>query len=525
MKSLVISFFLVLEFSLLFGQVASVEELDQKYLNWYNKDKESSHIMGSSVDKAYEYLQSKGKKTKTVIVAVMDSGVDIDHEDLQGKIWVNEDEIAGNGIDDDNNGYVDDIHGWNFIGSSTGENISYENLEYARIVKKAEMIDPLYTSAKKLYDEELQKRSKDKEQIEKFKEVYEKAKMIIKYGTGIDVKNAEDLVDVQSNEQSVIAAKSFLQKRYEMGFTEEGLQSMIERNKEFLDYHLNLDFEPREMVGDDPEDISDRNYGNPDVEGQRADHGTSVAGLIAAQRDNGIGIDGIATDVRIMCIRSTPRGDERDKDVALGIYYAVDNGADIINMSFGKEFSPQKHFVDEAVKYAEEHGVLIVHGSGNSGLNIDEDERYPSDRLLDGSEPTNWINVGASAMNLDKQIAASFSNYGKQHVDVFAPGVDIISTDSSGTYGQHDGTSLAAPVVSGIAAMLLSYYPDLQPQEIIDIIVASSFQFKKPRKVFRPGDQKKVKFKDLSKSGGIINAYNAVVEAEKRLSNTLSLGL
>jgi len=211
-----------------------------------------------------------------------------------------------------------------------------------------------------------------------------------------------------------------------------------------------------------------------------------------------------------MCLRSTPNGDERDKDVALAIRYAVDNGAEIINMSFGKAISPQKNFVDEAVKYAEQKDVLLVHGSGNSGLNIDVEEVYPSDRYLNGTEATNWINVGASSTGTDDAIAAAFSNYGKKHVDLFAPGENIISTDSSSTYSMNDGTSLSAPVVSGIAAMILSYFPDLTSQQLITILLESSRKIEK--KVVRPGQEKKkmVKFNALSRSGGIVNAFEAM---------------
>jgi subtilisin family serine protease len=274
------------------------------------------------------------------------------------------------------------------------------------------------------------------------------------------------------------------------------------------------------LVGDDPYDLDDRFYGNPDVKGPRSNHGTSVAGVIAAIRDNNIGIDGIATDVKIMVLRSTPGGDERDKDVALSIIYAVDNGADIINMSFGKDFSPQKQFVDYAVKYAEERGVLLVHGSGNSGVNIDLEESFPSDRFLDGGTPTNWLSVGATSMKLDMEIAAVFSNYGKMNVDVLAPGVNIISTDSSNTYSMNSGTSLSSPIAAGIAALILSHYPELTPAQLIEVITEGAYTFSKPKKVFIPSlkdeKRKKYRFSELSESGGIINAYGALLKAEEK---------
>ena len=486
MKRIVLFSCLSLFTQTLFGQVSKVEELDTTYLNWYNLDYETNGLLGTSVEKAYAYLAKDSSQTKTVIVAIIDSGVDIEHEDLKGKIWINEDEIPDNGIDDDQNGYVDDIHGWNFIGNAAGEHVFYENLEYTRIVKENNADDPTLEEAKAYYEKELAKRKVEKENIDRFLTYYTTARSIIQKKTGVEVHSLEDLQEVKSNDQQVLVAKKFLTERYESGFSEQILESLVNRNNEMMDYYLNLDFSPRGLVGDDPKDINDRNYGNPDVAGPSPNHGTSVATVVAGIRNNGIGINGIASNVKIMSVRSTPNGDERDKDVALSIYYAVDNGADIINMSFGKDFSPQKQFVDDAVRYAEEKGVLLVHAAGNSGENIDVTERFPSDRYLDGSEPTNWINVGASSNLLNEEVAAIFSNYGQKYVDLFAPGVNIISADTTNTYSMNDGTSLAAPVVSGIAALVLSYYPDLEPEELIDILMSSTFQFKKPKKVLQP---------------------------------------
>ncbi|MEM7297953.1 MAG: S8 family serine peptidase [Bacteroidota bacterium] len=502
-----------------FSQVQDVKELDEKYLNWHNEDYASSSIVGTSVEKAYvEFLNSDSPR-KTIIVAVIDSGVDIYHEDLEGKIWVNEDEIPDNNLDDDDNGYIDDVYGWNFIGNESGENVNYETLEYTRVLRTEEVGSPLYFKAKSLYDKEISKRKEEKKNLEGFEKVYYKAKDIIQISTKVEVTKLEDLSKVQSSNERVLSAKRFLKERYEMGFTEEVLEDLKTQNEEFLSYHLSLDFNPRSIVGDDPFEISDTKYGNPDVVGPRANHGTSVAGVIAANRNNDIGIQGIATDVKIMAIRSTPNGDERDKDVALAIKYAVDNGADVINMSFGKDLSPQKEFVDDAVRYAEEKGVLLIHSSGNSGKNIDTEESYPSGVFLDGQEAANWLCVGASDYELNEEVIAVFSNYGAKQVDIFAPGVNIVSLDTANSYSMNDGTSLSGPIVSGVAAIVLSVYPDLTPEEIIDILMNSAFTFKKPKKVLAPlsgsGKRKKTKFGELSRSG-IVNAYQALVEAEKQ---------
>ena len=496
------------------AQESSVSKMDSKYVNWHNRDFEQDQMLGTSVDRTYaELLKNKAAK-KTVIVAVIDSGVDIDHEDIKDNIWINEDEIPDNNIDDDHNGYVDDLHGWNFIGGKNGENVVYENFEYTRLYKAGN--GPYFLKAKELYEAELAKRTNDKKNIVKFEEIYYKSKAIIKDKTGIDASSVQALDSVNSDDQQILAAKRFLSSRYEKGFEEKMLDGIKKNNSDYFNWFLNLKFNPRTIVGDVPLKLDDVAYGNADVKGQRSDHGTAVAGVIAAVRDNNIGINGIAPNVRIMCIRSTPRGDERDKDVALAIKYAVENGADIINLSFGKAMSPQKKFVDQAVKLAENKGVLIVHGAGNDGKNIDVEESYPSDRYIDETEMSNWINVGASGYSFNDEVAADFSNYGIKHVDLFAPGEKIVSTDSTNTYNINDGTSLSAPVVSGIAAMILSYHPDLKPQQLIQLLLESSKKI--DEKVLVPGqtndEKKKIKFSKLSKSGGIVNAYAAMKQAE-----------
>jgi subtilisin family serine protease len=498
-----------------FSQERSVDKLDAKYLNWQNHDLATDKELGASVNKAYRELLVKKTPKKVVVVAVIDGGVDIDHEDLQGKIWVNEDEIPGNNIDDDHNGYIDDIHGWNFLGNKNGENLHYENYEFTRLYKMGK--GPFYDQAKKLQDEAFAKHTQEQESIARFETLYYQAKIIIKNKTGIEVNSLKDLDGINPEDgEAVMRAKRFLLPRYEQGFTEKSLEDYKKYNKNVLEKYLNPNLNARTLVGDDPTDINDVAYGNPDVKGPRADHGTSVAGLIAAVRDNNLGIDGIATEVRIMCLRSTPEGDERDKDVALAIRYAVNNGADIINMSFGKPISPQKKFIDDAVKLAEEKDVLLIHAAGNDANNIDNVESYPSDRYLNNVEATNWINIGASSSTDGEAAAASFSNYGRKHVDLFAPGANIISTDTSSYYSMNDGTSLSAPVVTGVAALVLSYYPDLTSKQLIQILLESSF--KVDHKVLLPtksgGKPKKVKFSTLSKSGGIVNAYEALKLAE-----------
>lgn len=511
MKKYVILFVLLISYISITAQEESVDNYNPKYLNWQNKDLSINDVMGTSVNKLYEHIKDM-KPKRTVIVAVIDSGIDIMHEDLEGQIWTNDDEIPDNNIDDDDNGYTDDVHGWNFIGNANGENVNYENYEYTRIVKKSEESDYL-SKAKEQYNKELKYREDNIKGFKNFEKSYYSAKEFILKETGVEVNSLEDLKKVDSKNENVLNAKNFLLEKYSLGFTEEALEEVLEMNQEYLDYYLNLDFNPREIVGDDPNDFDDRNYGNNDVIGPSYDHGTSTAGVIAAVRGNGIGIDGIATDVEIMTLRVVPDGDERDKDIAIAIIYAVDNGANIINMSFGKQYSPNKEFVDFAVKYAQDHNVLLVHSAGNYGVDLDLYPSYPSDRLNDNTELKNWISVGASSIEIDKYFVGIFSNYGKEYVDIYSPGVDVISLYGDSRYRASSGTSIAGPIVSGIAALIWSYYPDLTASEMVTILKESSYKPKKNLKVLKPDleneKRKKVKFSELSESGGIVNAYEA----------------
>jgi len=513
--------------------VSTVDSLNKKYVNWFNLDSKSNKVAGVSVDKAYKELLKGKTSKKTIIVAVIDGGVDTLHADLKGKIWKNIHEIPGNGIDDDNNGYVDDVFGWNFLGSK-GYNLNVENLECTRILKKLkpifknvksqdvvaadQMADyKLYLACTQKYNEEYKTNQSELKGIEKFESNLNDAETHIKEYLKKDKITEEDLKGITTTDAKISAYKDFLTKVYKQGITAEVLKSAKEQSETYLDKYLNFDFNPRDSVGDDPENISDTKYGNNDVEGTHADHGTLCAGIIAANRDNGIGINGIATDVKIMALRVVPDGDERDKDIALAIRYAVDNGAKIISMSFGKAFSPQKKFVDDAIKYAETRNVLLIHAAGNDGMNNDSTEHYPSKNFLDGTVSKNMINVGASNLKLDKTYPAFFSNYG-QSVDLFAPGMNIVSTVPGSHYDKANGTSFSCPIVSGVAALVWSYYPELSALQLKDVLL-SSVTSQAKLKVNLPDKESDVKkvvaFSTLCSTAGTVNAYKALKAADK----------
>ena len=403
--------------------------------NWFNLDAQNDQVNGMSTEKAYEYL--KGRKSKTVVVAVIDSGIDINHEDLKDVIWTNPNEIAGNGIDDDHNGYVDDIHGWNFIGGKEGENVgpdSYEvTREYKKLLPKYENKKPskkadyeYWVQVRDAYLDDAQKADMQYHFYDSLRSSILRYNKLMTAYLDVDKLTTDNLNTVKSEDPIIQLAAGFMSNLVakvgdmDMEDVASSLDMAVDYYGTQANYSYNLDYDSRKIVGDDPTNLKEVGYGNNDVSGKGTDnfHGTHVAGIIAAERNNGIGIDGVANNVRIMAVRAVPDGDERDKDVANAIRYAVDNGAQIINMSFGKAFSPNKPYVDEAVKYAESKGVLLVHAAGNSGEDTDEANNYPTKNLDKGKVATNWIEVGASSWGDDK-LAASFSNYGKKNVDLF----------------------------------------------------------------------------------------------------------
>ena len=438
--------------------VFSIAQPIEGTLNWYNQEDQ-----GMYTEKAYKYL--KKKKSQTVVVGVIDSGVDIEHEDLKGQIWVNEDEIPNNGIDDDNNGYIDDVHGWNFLGNAKGEHVNEARLEKTRILAqlkdKYDGIDPnsiAQDEEYKLYLQVKEEVAADRAQFEQYMDMIDQLP-----------KEAQDYIRSQ------------------------------------MDYNLNVDFDDRSLIGDDPDDFTDTNYGNNDVEGPDALHGTHVSGIIGALRGNGLGGDGVAENVKIMSLRAVPNGDEFDKDIALAVRYAVDNGAMVINMSFGKAYSPHQKEVYEAFKYADSKGVLLIHAAGNDAKDIDVEPNYPTSMYSFQTEPLDhFVTIGASTKNKGEEMVASFSNYGAKGVDVFAPGFEIYNTIPQSEYRNLQGTSMAAPMVAGAAAMLKSYFPKLSMKEIKEVLYSTSVKYPKVDG-----------FAEKSVTGGVINIYNAAKACKK----------
>lgn len=507
---------------------------DVQLQGWGGADLVNDTIPGMSVQKAYEKI-IKNNKGQSIIVAVIDSGVDVEHEDLKSVIWINRKEIPGNGKDDDNNGFIDDIHGWNFLGDAVKE-----QMEYTRIIKRLKPkyegkttapTQPerdelaLYQRAKAEYDKEYKETLENANQYKQIKQQLVAAHAAVSAQLGKEDYTKAELSAMTATTDQMRQYKGMLQQ-IQNNVNEnipQALKELDEGIKYFsdrLDSHLNLELDGRAVVGDDPNNINDIKYGNNKVSGPTKDkedvkHGTHVAGIIAAQRDNNIGIKGVANNAKIMVLRAVPDGDEYDKDVALSIRYAVDNGAKVINTSFGKYFSPNPEWVFDAIKYAAQNDVLIINAAGNEGVNLDSKMVYPNDQTSVNSQEiaNNFLTVGALNYKYGSGLVANFSNYGKSNVDVFAPGTKIWSTTPNNEYEYLQGTSMAAPAVAGVAAMIRSYYPKLTAAQVKQIIMDSGLTTK--ASVLVGDEQSNKRFAELSASGKMVNLYNALILADK----------
>lgn len=545
----------------------SINAQTDKIKGWHLLDFAKDSFYGISLDKAYDFLKEKNKKPQPIIVAVIDGGIDTTHEDLKKILWHNPKEVANNGIDDDHNGYVDDVYGWNFLGNKDGSNVNKASDEKTRVYHlfKAKFsgkeIDTTQLSSIEKYQYDMWKRANEELTVSNDDQV---ETMMLEVTAKAIKKQCKIISDEFGKNEFTLEELEKFEPKTKQGrdakFAYVSGMKMLnidadEKNtniiKELDDYVENKKALARaketpppsyraDIVKDDYNNISDKFYGNKDVMGPDAMHGTHVSGIIAADRNNRIGVNGVADNVKILMVRAVPDGDEYDKDIALAIIYAVDNGAKVINMSFGKAYSPDKNWVDSAVRYAENHDVLLVHAAGNESFNTDEKVNFPNpDYIGTHIKASNFITVGASSdLHITpNSIAADFSNYGKQSVDVFAPGVKIYSTLPGGNqYGNLQGTSMASPIVAGIAAILRVYYPALTAQQVKKCIeesvvkIADSVPCMKPgtkveadmSRGTTSGNQYKVSFNSLSKSGGIVNAYNAVQYAEAMTTTNAS---
>ena len=491
---------------------------------WGHLDLATDTIPGMSVNKAYEFL--KGKKGQTVVVGVIDSGTDLTHEDLVDVAWTNPKEIAGNGIDDDKNGFIDDINGWNFLGP-----IYKENGESVRILMDPSLVDEAtYKKIKEAHDKKVEAARTNNARFSQMLQGVSYADNTI--ASFLKKKNytKEEVMEIKTEDPALSQSIAIAKQMYGFGLSSldqaiKELSNLVQENEDLLS-GSSLKVNYRSVLKDNPNTMDVRVYGNPKTGPSVKDeaHGTHVSGIIAASRNNGKGVNGVANNVKIMAVRAVPDGDEYDKDVALAIRYAVDNGAKVINTSFGKGYSPHKEWVWEAIMYAAEKDVLIVNAAGNDGDDIDVVRTFPNDsKDLVTEISDNVITIGAMSSNYDENLAADFSNYGKRNVDIFAPGVQIYSTVPENGYELFNGTSMAAPSTAGVAALIRSYYPKLTASQVKHVIMNSGTKIN--LEVIKPGSVSqenpngvKVPFSELSVTGRIVNAYNALKMADRMVN-------
>lgn len=503
---------------------------------WQHLDIEKDTLAGTSLNRAYQEIIKNKKGKEIVIVAVIDTDIDIHHEDLKSAIWVNKKEIRDNGIDDDHNGYIDDINGWNFLGNSKGDaNVIYANAESTRILKRLKKKYPVYPIFNQSKEDSLlfitanNRYMKSKQDL--IKSQVSTSSNISKYKKSLNdlegsfhksyftLSELDSLYNKNTNvalEESIL----FMRTMWRLGKTYQVLQNDSIKIVQEYNTTYNDQYYDREILGDNELDLQDKNYGNNIVfkNAPWTYHGTIVCGIIAADRTNTIGIQGFSSHIKIMPLQAIPSGgSENDKDVALAIRYAVDNGAKVINMSFGKTSSANPDWIRDAFLYAQQHDVLLVAGSGNDYSNNDIYPFYP----IDYDEKTgvefcdNFIKVGAINMDGDKNFLANFTNYGKKTVDLFAPGYFLKTTYPENKYAYRDGTSMSGPIVSGVAALVRSHYPELTASQVKKIILESGVAYDLQVQV--PGEKDGVlkPFSELSKSGKVVNAYNALLMAEE----------
>ncbi len=493
--------------------------------NWATMDPVKDGYEGTSTNSFYEYLKSMSNppERKEVIVAVIDSGFDIEHPDLKNNIWNNEIEVNGvTGVDDDSNGYVDDFHGWNFLG-----NANYISLEVSREYKKLKIAktpktDPYFIKVEEEYDSKKDETIATKDGIDQtLADVIESEAILEQKNITTDPRKLQE-ISMNLPEGKLSDAASIILGVYLLFGADKDDLIQLKRDYDIKVKCLFDTTDTHILVGDDPENLSETNYGNNDVSEKNEEHGTHVSGIIASVKT------GQAPFAKLMLLRGVPNeGDERDKDIANAIRYAADNGANIINMSAGKYFSPDAEYVVDAIKYAAEKNVLIVLSAGNEGDNITDIVNYPRKYYMENGQKVyfeNMIVVGANSWmkkwsskkdpenkNLRYDLAAPFSNYSKTVVDIFAPGVQINSTIPGGKYKMIDGTSMASPEVAGVAAVIKAYYPDLTASQLKDILISSARQY--PELVVRVKEGPKQLFSDLSKSGGVVDLMSAFKKA------------
>jgi subtilisin family serine protease len=485
--------------------------------DWMRKSSRDSDIQGTATDAA---IAKYGIGEHEVIVAVIDSGIDVNHPALKHKMWINDAEANGKeGVDDDGNGFVDDVHGWNFLGDVYDARIEAVKV-YMDLTAKIRKGKKLSKSKKKLLKKTISAVFNfwggADSPIAKSIMVNENVEYLVKAGGLNKTKNEITNKDLEK------IAETTAKKKYALRYSLKEIKKYI--GEDDVRVHLNnykryaspfmygkyintyFSFDPNFKPWDEL-NKQGKKYGNAKVSpiGSDEDHGTHVAGIIAADSEEMVGIAGKAK-VKIMALRVVPNGDERDKDVANAIRYAVDNGAKVVNMSFGKGISSETHLVKKAIKYAARKGVLLVHAAGNDNRKIKYNNNFPNKLTGIRKVATNFLTVGASSFAKGEELVANFTNYSKTQVDIFAPGHKIYSAVLNDGYDFFSGTSMASPCAAGVATLILTHKPKMKPKKMIRLLRNTVNTYDKDLSV-KVGDEM-ILFNSLSKSEGITDVEN-----------------
>ena len=506
----------------------------------YGKDMNN----GISLEKLQTSTLLTNPSEQNVIVAVLDTQTDIDHEAISEQLWINEDEIPNNNIDDDGNGYVDDVNGWNFMGFDNDGYFRYQNFEYTRILRyKDDFLNKnsVYAKSDSLLSLEYDRAVITQKRYHRFYTNWAKSldfsidmwqtvtDSLIRFfpDEDYDLNTLDSLYSIYKiNDKSYIKRRDdrdtdlgalIFYKIVDLETNTNSLKNVIDsklQKDSIINYNLNVNVDRKLQFK-----RTGAFYGNNklNINKYSNNHSTEVISIIAgsATKEELISFH---KNIKVMPICISVSGDEHDEDVANGIRYAVDNGAKVINMSFGKQFSLYPEIVHQAFLYAQQHNVLLVHASGNDAIDIDATPFYPIDiNYYTGEEGVqNFINVGAISKRTDSTMVSSFSNYGKKNVDIFAPGEYIhVAQATKKQYGYDSGTSLSAPLVSATAALLYLYFPKLSVFDIKECILESGNSIDK--NVLKPGTKNEyVHFSELCSSGKILNVYAAFLMANKK---------
>jgi subtilisin family serine protease len=535
--------------------------------NWHHLAPEDG-VFGAAIERAHAAARESGLRParRPITIALIGGGIDISHKAISDIIWVNRRERRINGRDNDRNGWIDDRHGWNFLGNDTMTINSLSTMgdrEFLRLKDKYNHFLFVEDGIAYMFDDELgalveTEPPADMEEFEYFLRVVTEselaetnrgvmlAKAVVWYIREIGhsmrmayperVLTRTDFGEFVRAQQSTTAMQdalfAFIDLMFMSANTEDWNTMAAFADTEFIPIQ-ELRHEramarrfprERELIGDDPNDLNDKGYGNNNLLANNALRNTMIAGIIGAGGGQSE-IRGITNNVQIMTLRiEADFGEPYMKDMALAIRYAVEQGADIIQLGATNRLFPrhQSHWVEEALRYAEQRNVLVVIPVRDLSSNLDDFPFYPNRNLSTGTL-SNIITVAASDSLGNPFLWANFS---ETELDIFAPGVEIKSAMPGNRYAIDSGSAYAAAMVTGVAAFIKNYFPQITPAQMRQLLIdtvtdRSDAEVEKQYRATAGSMRGRIAtdlflFSDLCVSGGILNAERAIKEAGRR---------